>query len=57
MRFTNIKEINRCTEVEDMILTSADENDISSLADRGRTLQLKRFKGYGTKLFKNLMYM
>ena len=33
LRFTNIKEINRCTEVEDLILTSAKENDISSLAD------------------------
>ena len=33
LRYTNIKEINRCTEVEDLILTSAHENDISSLAD------------------------
>lgn len=33
LRFTNIKEINRCTEVENLILTSAKENDISSLAD------------------------
>ena len=33
LRYTNIKEINRCTEVEDLILTSAKENDISSLAD------------------------
>ena len=33
LRFTNIKEINRCTEVEDLILTSAKENDISSFAD------------------------
>ena len=33
LRYTNIKEINRCTEVEDLMLTLANENDISSLAD------------------------
>ena len=33
LRYTNIKEINRCIEVEDLMLTSANENDISSLAD------------------------
>ena len=31
LRYTNIKEINRCTEVEDLMLTLANENDIRSL--------------------------
>lgn len=33
LRSTKLKEINRCTEVEEMLLSSADENDISSLTD------------------------
>lgn len=33
LRFTKIKEINRCTDVEEMLLSSAYENAISSFAD------------------------
>ncbi|HPY84515.1 MAG TPA: hypothetical protein PLS20_05720 [Ruminococcus flavefaciens] len=61
LRFTNIKEINRCTEVEDLILTSAKENDISSLADFKKlsilTLSLSsvnRFDSKKMSTFSNL---
>ena len=33
LRFTKIKEINRCTDVEEMLLSLAYENAISSFAD------------------------
>ncbi len=33
LRFTKIKEINRCTDVEEILLSSAYENAISSFAD------------------------
>lgn len=33
LKYTKIKEINRCTEVEVMYLSGASENDISSFAD------------------------
>lgn len=33
LRFTKIKEINRCTDVEEMLLSSAYEDAISSFAD------------------------
>lgn len=40
LRYDKIKEINKCTEVEDMLVSNANEGDISNFRDFGELSQL-----------------